>query len=252
MAFLAVCGGWIAPHDPLQTDALQVHAFPSAAHLLGTDDTGRDILSRLIVGARPSLIGPVSVIALAAALATVLAIVAAWHGGLVDAAISRAFDIAFAFPSLILAIVVVSVVGVGLAGPVLALAVAFVPYIGRVVRAASIRERSQPYVAALELQGMSGWRICLRHVLPNVLPLILVQSALALGYALLDLAAISYVGLGVQPPSPEWGLMVANGQSAILEGFPQQSLFAVAAIVLTVVSVNVLGGHLSARAGGRS
>lgn len=246
---LAALGPWLAPYDPLAVDPLNAHAAPSGAHLLGTDDLGRDILSRLIIGTRASLIAPAVVILLAAVVATILAIVAAWLNGSADTLISRAFDVLFAFPSLILAIISVTVFGVGLTAPVLALAVAYVPYIGRVMRTAAVRERGAPYVAALEMQGFSAWWICLRHLLPNILPLLLVQSALAFGYALLDLAAISYVGLGVQPPDAEWGLMVAQGQSSILAGFPQQSIAGIVTIVLTVVSVNILGNRLSERFG---
>lgn len=246
---LAALGPWLAPHDPLAVDPFNVHAAPSGAHLLGTDDLGRDILSRLIVGTRASLVAPAIVIVLAAVVATVLAIAAAWLNGIVDTLVSRVFDVLFAFPSLILAVISVTIFGVGLTAPVLALAVAYVPYLGRVMRTAALRERRAPYVAALQTQGFSAWWICLRHLLPNVLPLLLVQSALAFGYALLDLAAISYVGLGVQPPQAEWGLMVAQGQSSVLAGFPQQSIAAVVAIVATVVSVNVLGARLSERVG---
>jgi peptide/nickel transport system permease protein len=192
------------------------------------------------------------VVILAALLATFLAIAAAWLNGVVDAVVSRLFDLVFAFPALILAVISVAVFGVGLRAPVAALAIAYVPYIGRVMRTAALRERGAPYVAALEAQGFSAWWLCLRHIVPNIVPLLFVQSALAFGYALLDLAAISYVGLGVQPPAAEWGLMVAQGQSSILAGFPEQSISAVVTIVLTVVSVNILGNRLSERLGGTS
>ncbi|MUL80459.1 MULTISPECIES: ABC transporter permease [unclassified Mycolicibacterium] len=248
---MAVAGPWIAPYDALQVDALDIHALPSVNHLLGTDDTGRDIFSRIIVGARPSLVGPALVVLTAALVGTLLAVTAAWRRGWADALISRIFDLLFAFPGLILAIIAVTVFGRGLLSPVLALAVSYVPYIGRVVRVAALRERSQPYVAALQIQGFSPVWICVRHVVPNLLPVVVVQTSLAFGYALLDLAAISYIGLGVQPPDPEWGLMVANGQSSILSGYPQQSIFAGLIIVATVVCVNLVGTRLAARVGGR-
>lgn len=249
VAVLAAFGPWLVPYDPLGVDPLNVHAAPSGAHLLGTDDLGRDILSRLIMGTRDSMVAPAVVILLAALVASVLAVAAAWLNGPFDAVVSRVFDVVFAFPALILAVISVTIFGVGLTAPVLALAVAYVPYIGRVMRTAALRERAAPYVAALETQGFSAWWLCLRHIVPNILPLLLVQSSLAFGYALLDLAAISYVGLGVQPPDSEWGLMVAQGQSSILAGFPQQSIAAGLAIILTVVSVNILGNRLSERLG---
>jgi peptide/nickel transport system permease protein len=126
-----------------------------------------------------------------------------------------------------------------------ALSIAYVPIIARVVRSAALKERNLPYVAALHVQGASGWTICLRHVVPNLLPLIVVQSAIGFGYAMLDLAAISFLGLGIQPPSPDWGVMVAGGQSAILDGNPQQSLYAAAVVVVAVVSFNLVGQRLA-------
>lgn len=189
--------------------------------------------------------GPAIVILVAAVVGSVLAVWAAWVGGWIDAFIARVFDVLFAFPGLILAVLAAAVFGVGLVGPAIALSIAYIPYIGRVIRSAAQKERQRAYIAALEIQGMSAWWICVRHILPNVLPLLIVQSSVAFGYALLDLAAVSYVGLGVQPPTPEWGLMVSNGQPAILAGHPQQSLFAGAAIVITVLSINLLGTRLS-------
>lgn len=244
-----VFAGLIAPAGPLHVDILNASRGPSTAHLLGTDDSGRDILSRLIVGARASIVGPALVIVVATVLALLLAVAAAWRGGAVDVVVSRLFDLVFAFPSLVLAVVAVAMFGTGLMAPVVALAIAYTPYIGRVVRSTAVRERAQTYIAALETQGFSAWWICVRHLVPNLLPLVLVQASLNFGSALLDLAAVSYLGLGVQPPAPEWGLMVADGQSDVLTGRPEQALFAATAIVLTVVSVNVFGNRLASRMG---
>ncbi|MFE6488250.1 ABC transporter permease subunit, partial [Streptomyces sp. NPDC057757] len=127
------------------------------------------------------------------------------------------------------------------------LSIAYLPYIARVVRGAALRERSLPYVSALGMLGMSGRRICLRHLVPNLLPLVLVQATTSFGYTMLDVAAFSFIGLGTQPPTAEWGLMVANGSPGILSGRPEQALYAGLVIVVFVVACNLLGGELSRR-----
>ena len=147
-----------------------------------------------------------------------------------------------------MAIIAVAVLGTGLLAPVLALSLAYTPYIARVLRSVALRERHLPYVESCQLVGYSGWAICLRHLLPNVMPLIRAQATLAFGAALVDLAAISYLGLGVQPPTPEWGIMVSDGQSSLLNGYPLESLSAGLLIVFVVVLVNLLGERFAARA----
>ncbi|MEU3463991.1 ABC transporter permease [Streptomyces sp. NPDC006733] len=237
----------IAPHDPNAVDALNVHAGPSASHLLGTDDTGRDILSRLISGARASLAAPAVVVTLSTTLGTLLALCAAWSGGWLDRSVSGALDVVFGFPGLIMAVLAAAVFGAGLTAPIVALSIAYLPLITRVVRAAARTERRLPYISALQLLGASTARIWLRHLLPNLLPLILVQATIGFGYALLDVAAISFLGLGSRPPDPEWGLMVSNGAPSILAGRPQESLYASLVILVVVVAFNLLGAGLSRR-----
>jgi peptide/nickel transport system permease protein len=245
LVLVAALAPLIAPHDPTEVDPLNVFAGPSGGHLLGTDDTGRDLLSRLMYGARPSLLAPAVVMLLAGAVGTLLAVSAAWIGSWWDAGVSRFLDLLFGFPGLIFAIVAAAVFGSGLLAPVIALSIANVPYVARVLRPAALRERRLPYVEALVMQGLSPWRICLRHVVPNLGPLIVVQVVVGFGYAMLDVAAISFLGLGVQPPTAEWGLMVANGKPAIVDGHAAQSLDAALVIVLAVVAFNVLGERLS-------
>jgi peptide/nickel transport system permease protein len=128
---------------------------------------------------------------------------------------------------------------------VIALSIANVPYVARILRPAALRERNLPYIEALVVQGQSPWKICLRHVVPNLGPLIVTQIVVGFGYAMLDIAAVSFLGLGLQPPSPEWGLMVANGKPAIVDGHPAQSLYAALTIVLAVVAFNVIGERVS-------
>ena len=220
---------------------------PSASYLLGTDSLGRDLLSRLIYGARLSLAGPALVVLIATILGTGLALLTAWMGGWTDRVISRVFDIIFAFPGIILAVLAVALFGSGLAAPVAALSIAYLPYDARVLRSVALRERALTYISACYVAGLPTRTIVLRHLLPNLLPFIFVQCTLSLGYALVDLAAVSYLGLGVAPPAAEWGLMVANGQASILTGHPQESLFAGVLIVLTVVAFNMLGDRLATR-----
>lgn len=242
---MAILAPWIAPSDPNYANILGVNQGPSAAHWLGTDAFGRDLLSRLIYGARLSLLGPALIIAISATLGTTLAIAAAWFGGWFDQIVSRVADILFAFPGLILAMLAVAMFGSGLVAPVIALSISYTPYLMRVIRAEAVRQRNLPYVAACYVEGLSARTICTRHLLPNVTPLLVVQATLSFGYALVDLAAVSYLGLGVQPPNSEWGLMVSTGQSSILAGYPQESLYAGAMIVITVVAFNLLGDRLA-------
>jgi peptide/nickel transport system permease protein len=242
---VAVFAPWLAPHDPNAVNILQRYQPSSAAHLLGTDALGRDLLSRLIWGARLSLTGPTLIILLATTAGTFVAIVTAWVGGWFDNVTSRLLDILFAFPGLIFAMLAVAIFGPGLVAPVIALSIAYLPYIARVLRSGALRERHLPYIDACYAEGLPTRTIAFRHLLPNIMPLVFVQATLSFGYALVDLAAISYLGLGVQPPTPEWGLMIANGQSSILSGHPQESLYAGLMIVLTVVAFNMLGDQLA-------
>lgn len=245
----AVLAPLVAPHDPNAVDVTALNAPPSGSHLLGADALGRDLLSRLIYGARLSLLGPALVVAVATLAGTGLAVLGAWRGGWVDTAVSRSFDVIFAFPGLLLAVTAVAMFGPGLLAPVIALSISYTPWIGRVVRAAAIGQRHRPYIAAASVQGHSAWAICRRHLLPNILPIVVVQATLSFGYTLVDLAAISFLGLGIQPPTPEWGLMISNGEPAIIEGHSAESLFAGAMIVLTVIAFNLLGERLAARSG---
>lgn len=160
---------------------------------------------------------------------------------------ARALDIVFAFPSLLIAILAVAVAGRGLTGPVIALSIVYVPYIARVVRSVALRERNLPYVDACRMLGFSGWRICTRHILPNVRGIIAAQATVAFASALMELAAVSFIGLGVQSPTAEWGVMVADGSSELLNGYAQQSLAAGGAIIVTVVAFSVLGERLTTR-----
>lgn len=249
MALIALLGPFLAPYPPDQTDVLNASQGPSAAHWFGTDSLGRDLLSRALVGARMSFAGPGIIVLTSAFFGTLLAIFAAWHGGLVDTLLNRVLNVMFAVPGILVAVIASAVFGAGFWAPVLALSVVYTPYYARVVRSAAVRERHMPYIEGLQLAGVSSWRICTRHILMNVAPIVLAQGTIAFGTALVDFAAVSFLGLGVQPPTAEWGIMVAEGRSELLNNAPQQSLLAGSLIVITVVAFNVLGERLTGKFG---
>jgi peptide/nickel transport system permease protein len=238
----------IAPYDPTIGSVTQRYLGPSTAHLLGTDQAGRDIFSRLLWGARSSLIGPLIVVCVTAALGTLIALTSVWWGGAVDSLLSRLLDLLFAFPNLLLAMLAIAVFGPGLLTAAFALAIAYIPYTARVIRSTALRERNLPYVRSPELQGIAGPTIAVRHLLPNVAPLIVTGATINFGFAMIELAALSFLGLGVQPPQADWGLMVANGQQSLLKGYPAESILAGLCIVLTVASLGYVGDRLGGRA----
>ena len=243
---LAIIGPWIAPYNPDLPNLSLAWVGPVGGHLLGFDFEGRDVLSRLLAGAQSSMVGPLAVVVGAMVLGTLIAVVAAWRQGLTDTVASSGLDILFAFPGILLAVLAAAVFGAGLTAASTALAIAYMPYVARVLRGAALRERGQPYVAALEVQGASGTSICLRHIVPNMLPLIVAQATILFGWAMVDLAAISFLGLGVQPPAPNWGVMISENQTGIPQGYPLPALAAGICIVVVVVAFNVLGERLFA------
>ena len=250
---LAVFGPLLAPYNPDLPNIGLAWVGPAGGHLLGFDFEGRDVLSRLLAGAQSSMIGPLAVVVGAMVMGTGIAVLAAWRQGPVDTVISAFLDILFAFPGILLAVLAAAVFGAGLTAASIALAIAYMPYVARVLRGAALKERSQPYVAALEVQGASGTSICLRHIVPNMLPLVVAQATIMFGWAMVDLAAISFLGLGVQPPAPNWGVMISENQPGILEGYPLPALAAGVCIVGVVIAFNVLGERLfeQAQAGRR-
>ncbi len=244
----AVFGPLIAPYNPNLPNLSLAWVAPGGGHLLGYDFQGRDVFSRLLAGAQSSMLGPLAVVVLSMTAGALLAVAAAWRRGTVDAVISSGLDILFAFPGILLAVLATAIFGAGLTAASIALAIAYMPYVARVLRGVALRERSQPYVAALEVQGSSAAAICLRHLIPNMLPLIVAQATIMFGWAMVDLAAISFLGLGVQPPAPNWGVMISENQTGILQGYPLPALSAGVCIVAVVIAFNVLGERLFAQA----
>ncbi|WP_231562919.1 ABC transporter permease [Microbacterium mangrovi] len=252
VVLMALIGPLLYPVDPNAVDLSAAYEGPSAAHPLGTDGTGRDLLARIIWGSRPALTGPALVVLASTILGVVLALAAVWFGGWFDQLNVRVVDAIFAFPGLLLAILATSLFGPGLTAAVAALSIAYIPYIARIVRSAALRERNLPYVAALRVQGVRGFVISTRHILPNVSGLIVANATISFGFALMDLAGLSFIGLGVQPPTADWGAMVGTGMSGVLQGAPLEALEASIMIVLVVAAVNVLGDRLTERAEARS
>jgi peptide/nickel transport system permease protein len=244
----ALIGPYVTPDDPNLPNLSLDFVGPTSGHLLGYDYQGRDVFSRLLAGAQTSMLGPMVVVGLSIAAGVLLALVSAWRRGVTDSVISSALDILFAFPAILLAVLATAVFGAGLVAAALALAVAYTPYVARVLRGAALRERGRPYVAALEVQGASAASICVRHLLPNMGALIVAQATILFGYAMVDLAAISFLGLGVQPPTSNWGVMIEENQQGIVQGYPLPALAAGIAIVLVVIAVNLLGERLFERA----
>jgi ABC-type dipeptide/oligopeptide/nickel transport system permease subunit len=250
LTFAAIFAPWVAPYDPDQVDLAAVYASPSSAHWLGTDALGRDILSRMMYGARTALLAPLIVVISSTVVGILLGLLAGWRGGWVDSVLGRIFDVVFAFPSLLIAIMAVALFGKGLVAPVIAMSIAYAPFVARLTRSLVASERSRPYVSAYRVQGFSGGFIATRRVLPNVTPIVGAQSTLNFGYVLAELAALSFLGLGVQAPTADWGAMINEAQAGLLGGHFLPAIVPAAAVVIAVVAVNVIGEELSDRIGG--
>lgn len=246
----AILAPWVSPYDPDAVDFTAFYAPPSAAHLLGTDSLGRDLLSRIIWGGRTALLGPLLVVVFSTVLGILLGLVAGWRGGGVDAVLGRIFDVLFAFPSLLIAMMAVALFGKGLIAPVIAMSISYAPFVARLTRSLVAAERTRPYVAAYRVQGFGGAWIAQRRVLPNVAPIVGAQSTLNFGYVLAELAGLSFLGLGVQAPTADWGAMINEAQAGIAAGQFLPAIAPAIVVVLVVVAVNIVGEDLSDRIGG--
>src|SRR5690606_8651809 len=243
----AVLAPLAAPHDPAAIDFGRIWSGPTAQHPLGTDQMGRDLLSRVVYGARESLLGPLALLALAAVLGVAMGTLAAWRRGWVDAVLARVTDVMYAFPGLLFVVLVIAVFGSGLSTAVVALGLAFAPIIAKFTRSVALAECAKPYIDAYRVQGVSGFVICVRYLIPNMAPALLGYLVVLFGEGLMSLATLSFLGFGAQPPSSEWGLMVQEGQAALIQGVLWPSLVPGAAIALVVVAFNVVGVRLADR-----
>ena len=243
IALLAVAGPALAPADPSAQNLPLRLVGPTAAHPFGLDELGRDVLARVLAGARISFLVGIVVVSVSAVVGTLLGAIAGYFGGWVDDAISRVVDILLAFPGLLLAIALVAVLGPSLANALFALTV--IGWVGyaRLVRGQVLRAREFEYVQAARALGATTSRILLRHVVPTAIPAIVVQATLGMAGAVISEAALSFLGLGVQPPTPSWGTMLSGGRVHLLDA-PHLTIFPGLAIALLVLGFNFLGDGL--------
>lgn len=239
------------PYDPNAIDLTGINSPPSAEHLLGTDGVGRDLLSRLLAAAPLSLAAPIAVALAGMFLGTSLALLTMWSRGAASQVVGRTFDIILAFPAILLAILVVAIAGKGLVPVICALTIAYAPYAYRLVRAEVMNVRTAGYIAALEVQGMPKLILTIRHVLPNISGLLWAQITVNIGYALADVAALSFLGLGTQPPAADWGSMVASGLTGAVNGSPWEVLTAGGAIFAVIITTVLVGDRIEERASAR-
>ncbi len=240
---VALLAPLLAPYDPLEQDLYARLQPPSMAHPLGTDDFGRDILSRMIYGSRISLrIGAASITA-ALLVGTLLGLWAGYWGGWADTLIMRCMDLLLAFPSILLAIAIVAVAGPGIDNAIMAVSIVLIPQFARLVRSSVLTVREAAYVEAARALGAGQARILFVGVLPNCMAPIIVQTTLGLGTAILDAAGLSFLGLGAQPPTPEWGAMLAGGRELLMDA-PWVMTFPGLAIFIVVLAINLFGDGL--------
>lgn len=240
----AVLAPWISPYDPLANDYMAMFSPPDGRHWLGTDSFGRDILSRLIFGARTALLVGLSASVIGATVGAVVGVASAYFGGLADLLIQRVTDILVSFPLIVLAMAMVAILGSGTVNLVVAIALSFAPRAELVVRSSALQVRQTTYVEAARAIGAGPWRVILRHMLPNVLAPYLVMLTAFLGQAILLEASLSFLGLGVAEPTPAWGLMLSGAAVDFVQKAPWMAVFPGLAITLTVLAFNVLGDAL--------
>lgn len=235
----AVFAKFIAPYDPNQLNLMHSLEQPSATHLLGTDKTGRDLFSRLLFGTQTTLLSAVGVVLFSIIVGVPLGLISGYFGGVVDAVIMRVEDIILSFPALLLAFIFVASFGRGLWNAVLAVGIVYVPMLSRLTRSLALTEKNKTYVEAALSIGYTHKRIMFLHILPNCISTLTAQLTLDIGYAILDIAALSFLGLGVQPPTSDWGAMLEDGRIYIQTN-PLLALAPGIMIIIIVVSLNIL------------
>jgi len=241
---IAIFGPLVAPYDPLVSDTAAALQAPSAAHWFGTDQVGRDIFSRVLIATRLDVTIAISSVALVFVLGGIAGIAAGFFGGWTDRIISRISDTIMAFPLFVLAMGIVAALGNTVTNIVIATAIVNFPLYQRIARAEANIRREAGFVQAARLTGNSEARIVLTQVLPNIMPIMVVQMSLTMGYAILNAAGLSFIGLGVRPPTPEWGIMVAEGAGFIISGEWWIALFPGLALMIAVFCFNLLGDGL--------
>lgn len=243
LIIIAIIGPYITPYDPNEQILLDKSQTPSAAHWFGTDNLGRDIFSRVIVGTRVSLFVGVSAVAFSLILGTIFGSIAGYFGGKIDAFIMRIMDIMLSIPSILLAVTLMAALGKGLDKAIIAIGVVSIPEYARIIRSSILSVKENDYVAAARVLGNSDTRIIFHHILPNVLSSIVVRATLGISTAILDTAALGFLGLGVKPPIAEWGDMLGRVRSMVLV-YPHMLIFPGLAITLAVLAFNLFGDGL--------
>ncbi|KAJ9432591.1 peptide/nickel transport system permease protein [Candidatus Pantoea symbiotica] len=251
LAIAVIAPQWLAHSDPLLADPVNAQLPPSAQHWLGTDQLGRDLLTRVIYGSRYSLLISVAAMALAVVFGTLLGLVAALARGVVDELLSRAVDVISAFPDLLLALMLIAFTGPGTNNLIIALGVASVPRFARVVRAQTYSVMTSGYVEQARTFGLSRFTLITRHILPHAIAQVPALATLGLGTAIIGTAGLSFLGMGPQPPTAEWGLMLAEGRNYLRNAW-WIAVWPGVFITLTVIAVNTLGRYWQARFEGRS
>jgi ABC-type dipeptide/oligopeptide/nickel transport system permease subunit len=235
---VAAAADWLAPHDPARGNLADVLSPPSAAHLLGTDELGRDLFSRIVHGARLSLAEGLFAVGLAMVAGVPLGLLSGYAGGRTDVLVMRLIDVLLAFPGVLLAVVIISILGPGLWNAMVAVALYTVPIFARLARGSTLAVVQEAYIEGCRAAGMSDARIVARHVLPNISAPLVVMAALRVAIAILTASSLSFLGLGAQPPSPEWGAMLSNGRNYVLIA-PHLVLYPGLALLLLVLGLNL-------------
>lgn len=243
LLLIAIFAKYICPYDPYAQDLLMAQKAPSLAHPLGTDRYGRDMLSRIIIGSTTSIFSTLLLVAVITALGTAIGIICGWSGGKIDTVLMRISDLFLAFPGLVFALAVAGVLGGGIQNGIIALAVISWPKFARLARGLTLAQTDSPYLMAAKLSGSSTSKLLVKHILPNIAGPILVTSVLDIGTMMMELAGLSFLGLGVKPPMAEWGSMINEGRS-MLQVSPWMVLAPGAAIFVTVMVFNLLGDTL--------
>ena len=241
---LAVFGPYFTPYDPYEVDLRESLTPPSMVHPLGTDMLGRDILTRIVYGARISLTIGLVVVGIALAFGVVLGTVAGYFGGVIDEAVMRIMDIMLSFPPILLAIAIISAIGPGLYNLMVAVGIATIPVFARVARGSVLSVKENTYIDAARASGESSFQIMFQHILPNALAPIVVVATLRISSSILTAASLSFLGLGIQPPTPDWGVMVSDGRG-LLRMAPYVATFPGLAIMFAVIGFNLFGEGLN-------
>jgi len=243
IVFVAITANWIAPYRVNDVDVASALQSPSGTHWFGTDELGRDILSRVMVATQASLQIAVAAVAFAFVAGVTIGVVSAYLGGWTDTVLMRAVDVMFAFPVLLLALAIVAVLAPGTTTTILAIGIVYTPIFARVARASTLSVRVEPFVQVSRTMGTGDGYILARHILPNIAGPLIVQTSLSLAFAILSEAALSFLGLGIQPPEPSWGRMLFDAQGFMHRAW-WMSVFPGAAIFVTVLAFNLFGDGL--------